>query len=357
MLFYSSAFIILGGGITFMQGLAKALKEKGYDIKILFSHNSKTESDTLSLIVNAVNTVDVLCWFGSSSINHTLKMLRLLRNLGARKPVLRFPLGTILIRKPNRPAHIYTNVTSILERVIESKFYPQLHHCIENRDDYKLLKALGFSVFYTPPGVDTEMFKPTMDKNNTFTVLCNAAPATWVKGTDYLLRIMSNILNSVEENILLIVITGGMGQKFFRWRLKNLEKTFSKRCMVIDRWLSREEISNLLAKSHLLVFPSRFEGSGNLILEAQSCGVPVVAFNIPGAPRDVVINNVTGYLIKPYDVNEFSTKIIEVYKMAKTKRYEEMCKRARENALRFDWRVIVKRYQQIFNLITDQREL
>ena len=43
-------------------------------------------------------------------------------------------------------------------------------------------------------------------------------------------------------------------------------------------------------------------------MEAQSCGVSVVGFNIAGM-EDVVLNNKTGYLVDPFDTKKLSDKI------------------------------------------------
>ncbi len=45
---------------------------------------------------------------------------------------------------------------------------------------------------------------------------------------------------------------------------------------------------------------SAYEGQSNAILEAQSCGVPVVASDVPGN-RDLVIPGETGVLVPEFD--------------------------------------------------------
>ena len=53
---------------------------------------------------------------------------------------------------------------------------------------------------------------------------------------------------------------------------------------------------------------SRQESFCQVALEAQSCGVPVVAFSVGGL-KDIIEHNITGYLIKPFDVESFSLSI------------------------------------------------
>jgi glycosyltransferase involved in cell wall biosynthesis len=63
----------------------------------------------------------------------------------------------------------------------------------------------------------------------------------------------------------------------------------------------REDVQELMTGFDLLWNGSLYEGQSNTILEAMSCGVPVVASDIPGT-RDLVIHEVTGLLYPLGDV-------------------------------------------------------
>jgi glycosyltransferase involved in cell wall biosynthesis len=56
-----------------------------------------------------------------------------------------------------------------------------------------------------------------------------------------------------------------------------------------------QELVDWLSLSDVLVFPSRTETFGLVILEALACGVPVAAHDVMG-PRDIVTHGVEGYL-------------------------------------------------------------
>jgi glycosyltransferase involved in cell wall biosynthesis len=63
----------------------------------------------------------------------------------------------------------------------------------------------------------------------------------------------------------------------------------------------------------LFVLPSLWEGFGFVSIEAMACRKPVVCFEV-GSNPEIVVNNVTGFLAKPYDVNEmthFIKRLIE----------------------------------------------
>ncbi|MDE2383845.1 MAG: glycosyltransferase family 1 protein [Alphaproteobacteria bacterium] len=55
------------------------------------------------------------------------------------------------------------------------------------------------------------------------------------------------------------------------------------------------ELASIVAGADVLVFPSRTDTFGLVMLEAMACGTPVAAFNVP-SPVDVVVEGETGAL-------------------------------------------------------------
>ena len=69
----------------------------------------------------------------------------------------------------------------------------------------------------------------------------------------------------------------------------------------------------MLEKASVFILPSMSEGSPNVILEAMSVGVPVVASNVGGIP-EIINSGKNGYMFDFDDFNGFSDAAIELIK-------------------------------------------
>lgn len=61
--------------------------------------------------------------------------------------------------------------------------------------------------------------------------------------------------------------------------------------------------------SSMLLMTSRFEPFGLVLPEAMSCGLPVIAFDCPYGPAEIISDAKDGFLIRDRDINEFVDKI------------------------------------------------
>lgn len=68
-------------------------------------------------------------------------------------------------------------------------------------------------------------------------------------------------------------------------------------------------IADCYRESSILVLTSRYEPFGLVMPEAMSCGVPVVAYDCPFGPHDIVTDGTDGFLIPPQDIDGFAQRL------------------------------------------------
>lgn len=108
------------------------------------------------------------------------------------------------------------------------------------------------------------------------------------------------------------------------------------------------EIPQLLDTCNCLVFPSFFEGFGQVILEAMAAGLPVITTEATAGP-DIIEHAKDGFIIRPGDKHALSQHMISVATDPGLCYY--MGTLAREKARSFSWNAYGDRWNNILKSI------
>jgi glycosyltransferase involved in cell wall biosynthesis len=99
--------------------------------------------------------------------------------------------------------------------------------------------------------------------------------------------------------------------------------------------LAHDDMGAAMASADLLLFPSDTDTAGNVVLEAQACGLPVLVSE-KGGPREQIVNGTTGFACRPGDALDFGGRAIEL--LRSKERRTEMAMAARAHALARNWK-------------------
>ena len=116
--------------------------------------------------------------------------------------------------------------------------------------------------------------------------------------------------------------------------------------VILDRLVQPAALAELYRSAHMLVAPSRLEGFGLAVVEAQSCGLPVVAADVPGL-CDTVCHGKTGFLVPGDDIAAYVQAIRTLAADAALR--HQMGLQARQWVIEhFDEQTMLQRYAMLY---------
>lgn len=111
----------------------------------------------------------------------------------------------------------------------------------------------------------------------------------------------------------------------------------------------KKDVPEYYKKSSIYVSSSRFEGLPMCMIEAQSFGLPIVAFDCKTGPSEIINNNKDGFLIKNENIEELAEKLLLL--INDRDKLEKFSLEARKSAKRFTLEEIIKNWQELLEKI------
>ena len=160
------------------------------------------------------------------------------------------------------------------------------------------------------------------------------------KGFDLLLQAWSKIEKLYPDWQLAIFGDGD------RTPYEKQMKTFgvdAKRCHLNG---PTPNIQQEYVNSSIFVFSSRFEGFGMVLVEAMACGLPVVSFDCPCGPKDIVRDGEDGLLVENGNIDLLASSLSRL--MNDETLRQSMSKAGLKNVQRFNIEQIAEQWRLLF---------
>jgi glycosyltransferase involved in cell wall biosynthesis len=98
-------------------------------------------------------------------------------------------------------------------------------------------------------------------------------------------------------------------------------------------------------EGEIFVLSSRYESFGNVLTEAMVAGLPIVSFDCPFGPGEIIENEVDGLLVPPEDADALAEAMARMMRDADLRR--RFGQKAQQNVRRFERGQIMARWDDL----------
>lgn len=188
---------------------------------------------------------------------------------------------------------------------------------------------------YNPSPIQTEIYETRPNKK---VMACGRMDSQ--KGFDLLLDAWNEIEKKDVEWELEIVGDGCLRKELEQQIMNNNLKH-----VTLSHFT--DNVQEKYAEAGIFVMSSRYEGLGLVLLEAESMSLPLVSFDCPCGPREIIINGYNGYLAEPENSHDLAEKLLAI--MNDNKLREQMGHNAFNASRQFCTDKIIDQWEMLIN--------
>lgn len=333
-----------GGAETYIHEIAKRWVEDGNSVTIFCGNDYKSKKNETVNGVYIMRRGGFYTMYAWAAVYYVLKLrgkydvivdsengIPFFTPLFARKPII------LLIH------HVHQDIfvshmkfpLSYIGKFIEGKLMPFVYRnktvvTVSNSSRDEIVKlgiAKGKSIEIINPGINIQKNRKSKTKHPTFVYLGRLKP---YKNIDIAIKAFAKV-SKIYKNAQFFIVGDGES----RLQLETLTKTLRlENKVTFFGKVSEKEKVNILARSWIAIQPSTVEGWGITVIEANMCGVPVIASNTNGL-RDSIDDGKTGLLFKVKSIQQLAENMRFLTKNKKLRK--EMSQRAFLWSKKYSW--------------------
>lgn len=201
---------------------------------------------------------------------------------------------------------------------------------VENKDDQQIIANLGVKIQHIHlvrgAGVDTLLYAPSPVPSGSPLVILPAR-MLWDKGVGEFVD-AARQLRQRGVNARFVLVGDPDEENPARVPKQQLAEWHNEG--VVEWWGRREDMPQILAQSHIVCLPSYREGLPKSLLEAASCGRPIVTTDVPGC-REIVRDGDNGLLVEVRNATVLAEALAKL--LADPELQQQMGRRGREIVL------------------------
>ena len=192
----------------------------------------------------------------------------------------------------------------------------------------KITNEIKIIPYGIDPPQNNKIFK--RQENDKLKILFVGRPVI-SKGIHYLVRIINKLEIPWE-----LEIAGNIPEKpeEISKELNQFLKDY--RCKFLGQ-ISHHEVKNKMKTNHIFLFPTLFEGFGQVILEAMSSSLPIIT-TINTAGKDIIENGKNGYLTDIRDVNISKDILHNLYDNEDLRMH--IAENSYKNSINYSWKTM-----------------
>ena len=232
----------------------------------------------------------------------------------------------------------------LLEKIM-SRISPHIIAITQKgRDQLYDLGVKKDGVTFIPNGIDFEKILNSISKPNKFD-LTYMGRLKCHKNLDHLIQVVS-LLKEKGDSMTLQIIGDGPERKALEALVKELN--ISENVVFHGEIESDIEAYSWMKTARIFVHPSTKEGGGSItVLEANACGLPVVAYRHEnGIANELIDEGMNGYWVEEINPKAMETKIRQL--LLDESQGQKIKDNSIKNAEKHDWINIGKEYEDYF---------